>query len=201
MSNKQKIALAAPVVLFLFMYATHRLLANAYGSNIAWYAGFWIYWGVWGLAFPMLMIGKQRIAELIRPRKPTLRVLLWVAFPLLMTLIFRIITGTSYTKPNTLWMILVFSTTFGNGFFEEVLWRGVYMSLFPKRIIYRIIWPALWFALWHYSSGSLSPNTNVMGLMIGAGLFGLYLGYLALKTDTLWWCILAHTLGGIIMVA
>jgi hypothetical protein len=36
--------------------------------------------------------------------------------------------------------------------------------------------------------------------MVGAGLFGFYLIYLASKTNSLWWCIIAHVLGGIIMM-
>jgi hypothetical protein len=37
-------------------------------------------------------------------------------------------------------------------------------------------------------------------LMIGAGVFGFYLSYLARKTGTIWWGIVAHVVGGIIMV-
>ena len=149
---------------------------------------------------PLLIIGRENIRRLIHPRKPNTVVLLMVAFPLLMTLIFRILTGTAYSKPNVLWLILLVSTAFGNGFFEEILWRGVYMAVFPVRNFYRIIWPAVWFALWHYVPGSISPNSKVLGLMIGSALFGLYLGFLAKKTNTIWWGIVAHTLGGIIMV-
>jgi hypothetical protein len=40
----------------------------------------------------------------------------------------------------------------------------------------------------------------LMGLMIGSGLMGFYLSFLVHKTGTIWWAIVAHTLGGIIMV-
>ncbi len=97
-------------------------------------------------------------------------------------------------------MLLLLSTAFGNGFFEEVLWRGVYMQLFPENYFFRIIWPSTWFALWHYVPGSVSPSGNVIGLIIGAGFLGVYSSYLAKWTNTIWWSIVAHTLGGIIMV-
>jgi len=96
--------------------------------------------------------------------------------------------------------LLLLSTTFGNGFFEEVLWRGVYMKLFPGSLMFRIVWPSIWFALWHYAPGSVSSNGNIMALVIGAAFFGFYLSFLAKKTDTIWWCIVTHILGGIIMI-
>jgi membrane protease YdiL (CAAX protease family) len=199
-SKKQKIVVFAPIALLASMYFVYRQLAHVYGSQLAWYGGFWIYWLGWGAIFSFAMAGKEEISRLIRPRRPSTKVVLLVIFPLIMTVIFRILTGSQYAKPNALWTVLLISTAFGNGFFEEVLWRGVYLSFFPKNIFYSIIWPAFWFALWHYIPGSLSPNSNVIGLMIGSGLFGLYLGFLAKRTGAVWWCIVCHTLGGILMV-
>jgi membrane protease YdiL (CAAX protease family) len=91
------------------------------------------------------------------------------------------------------------STPFCNGFFEEVLWRGVYVKLFPRSVFYGMLWPSFWFAIWHYAPGSIFDG-NVAGLMIGAGFMGLYLSYLTRKTNTLWWAIVVHTLGGVIMI-
>jgi len=200
MSRKQKVAFFAPIVLIVCMYCIYQLLTQTYTNRVAWYSGFWIYWIAWCGLFSFLIIGKENLCKLIRPRKPDGKVLVLVAFPLIMTVVFRALTGTAYSKPSTLWIVLLISTAFGNGFFEETLWRGVYMNLFPKSIFYRIIWPAIWFGLWHYVPGSLSPNSNTIGLMLGSGLFGIYLGFVAKKTDTIWWCIVAHTLGGIVMV-
>ena len=56
-----------------------------------------------------------------------------------------------------------------------------------------------WFAIWHYAPGSVLKD-NVAGLMIGAGVMGLYLIYLTRKTNKLWWSIVTHFLGGIIMI-
>lgn len=201
MSKTQKIVALAPIALLVSMYLIYRQLANTYGSQFAWYAGFWIYWLGWGAIFSFMIAGRKVIFRLIRPRRPNLKVVLLVIFPLAMTVVFRVLTGSRYTKPSALWTVLLISTAFGNGFFEEVLWRGVYLKYFSENIFYSIIWPAFWFALWHYIPGSLSPNSNVIGLMIGAGLFGLYLGFLAKKTGSIWWCIVCHTLGGILMVA
>ena len=74
------------------------------------------------------------------------------------------------------------------------------MEFFPDSILLRIVWPNIWFALWHYVPGSVSSSGNVLGLMIGSGLMGFYLSFLAMKTKTIWWSIVVHTTGGFILI-
>jgi membrane protease YdiL (CAAX protease family) len=121
-------------------------------------------------------------------------------FPLLMAALYKFIPGMEYEKPSTWVFLLLISTNFGNGFFEELLWRGMYMSLFPGSILLRIVWPSIWFALWHYVPGSVHVDSNVIGLIVGSGLMGFYLSVLAKKTETIWWTIIVHTIGGFIMI-
>lgn len=106
----------------------------------------------------------------------------------------------AYKNPSVWIFLLLVSTNLGNGLFEEVLWRGTYMQLFPNSPFHRIVWPSIWFGLWHYVPGSVSPNGNVLPLMVGSALMGFYLSCLAKRTGTIWWAILAHAIGGFIMV-
>ena len=200
MNREQRIAIAVPPILIGFMYPIFHLLAGAFPDRIAWYIGLVIYWLVWGTAFPLLIIGKESIRTLVQPKKPDKQVLLLVAIPVVLALVVRLfIPGMGYEKESVWIFLLLLSTPFGNGFFEEVLWRGVYLKLFPNSILCRMIWPSFWFAIWHYVPGSVTGG-NVAGLMIGAGVMGLYLSYLAKRRNTIWWPIVAHCLGGIIMV-
>jgi membrane protease YdiL (CAAX protease family) len=84
-----------------------------------------------------------------------------------------------------------------NSFWEEVLWRGVYITLFPDNRWWAAVWPTLWFAVWHYAPGSLSPLTDVRTLMIGAGVLGASFSWLALKTRSIRTTAVAHILGGL----
>ncbi len=59
-----------------------------------------------------------------------------------------------------------------NSFWEEALWRGVYITLFPDNRWWSMVWPTVWFALWHYAPGSISPLADVRTLMMGAGVLG-----------------------------
>lgn len=198
MNLKQKIAVIAPLVLVAVMYPIFHLLAGVMNYRVAWYLGLAIYWIIWCCVFPLLIIGKEAIKTLIRPQKPDKKILLLIAIPLLGAVAGRLMLG-GYEKESVWIALLLFSTPFGNGFFEEVLWRGMYLRLFPDHLFYRMIWPSLWFALWHYAPGSVSSG-NPARLMIGAGVMGLYLSYLAKKRNTAWWGIVVHTVGGIIMV-
>jgi membrane protease YdiL (CAAX protease family) len=201
MDKKQKIAIAMPILLVVFTYPVFQLAATAFGNQmIGWYLGLLIYWVIWCIAFPLWIIGGESIQNLIRPQKLDKIVLLLVILPLLMAFIFKFVSGMEYGRASTWTLLLLLSITFGNGFFEEVLWRGVYLKLFPDNILYRMIWPNFCFAIWHYAPGSVSPNNNLMSLMVGAGLFGLYLSYLVKRTNTIWWSMVSHTLGGIIVI-
>jgi membrane protease YdiL (CAAX protease family) len=204
MNVKHKAATIAPVLVLVVMYPVFQGLARVFPDNwrIAWLLGLLIYWIMWGLGFSWLMIGKKTIKTLVKPQRPTLTIVLLVLFPLVLTALFKFIPGgTAYEKTDILIYSLVLLTPFFNGFFEEILWRGVYMTLFPRNLWLRIIWPSIWFALWHYSPGSISPNKgHVLALMIGALFLGFYSAFLAKRTNTVWWSIIVHVLGGIIIV-
>lgn len=60
---------------------------------------------------------------------------------------------------------------------------GIQLGWYLGLISYWIVWCAA-FSFW----------------IIGAGFFGVYLSVLANKTQTVWWGIVAHTLGGMVMV-
>ncbi|MGD8813072.1 MAG: CPBP family glutamic-type intramembrane protease [Anaerolineales bacterium] len=202
MNSKQRIAIVAPLMLIGVMYVIFNLLANAFGDSwrIAWYLGLIIYWLIWGGIFSSWMIGKESIRRIVRPQKLTLKILGMVLFPLAMAGLYKLIPGMAYDHPSIWLFLLLVSTTLGNGFFEELLWRGVYMEIFPNNILWRIIWPSIWFALWHYVPVSIAPDGNILGYIIGSGLMGFYLSLIARKTGTIYWTIIAHAVGGFIMI-
>lgn len=203
MNKKQLTAIVIPPVLIASMYPIFQVLAGAFAvDRIGWYLGLATYWILWGGVFPVVIIGRRDIATLIRPQKPDKKVLLLLAVPLLGASIVTFMPGMGYEKESAWILLLLLSTPFGNGFFEEVLWRGVYLKLFPDSVFYRMIWPSIWFGIWHYAPGSVSHGTvtGLIGLMVGSGAMGLYLSYLAKRTNTLWWPIVAHVIGGFIMI-
>jgi membrane protease YdiL (CAAX protease family) len=203
MSNKQIIAVIAPVVLVAVMTPIFRWYVRLFPTNwrIGWFLGLATYWITWCGIFPWLLVGKSNILELIKPQRLTWEVVVLLLIPLVGAGLYRLIPGMEYEKPQVWVLAILVLTTFGNGFFEEVLWRGVYLDLFPDNFLFGMLWPSLWFALWHYAPVSIAPEGNLVGMIVGSGVMGFYLSFLARRTGTIWWTIVMHTLGGFIMIS
>jgi membrane protease YdiL (CAAX protease family) len=200
MDTNQIIALIMPIVLLAIMYPIFQLLSRKFGNQAGWFWGLVTYWLLWGIVFSFALVGKETIINLVRPQKFTFQAVTFTAIPIIFAAIGRIFMGIKYEKASVwLWLGLLV-TAVGNGLFEEILWRGTYLALFPGSILFQIIWPSVWFGIWHYAPGSVSSRGNVRGLMVGAIFLGLFLSLLAKQTDTIWWSILGHTLAGIVMV-
>jgi len=204
MNRKQIIGIISPIIILFMMYPIFQFLSKVFQDNwrIGWILGLMTYWLIWGIAYPLFIVGKKNIRGIIKPQKVNMLILLLVLFPLVMTIIFKSIAGGMvYEKPNLFVTLLFIFSAFGNGFFEELLWRGIYMKLFPNNLWLRIAWPSIWFGLWHYAPGSISPdNEHILGLIIGSVFLGFYSGFMVKITNTIWWSIIIHTVGGIIMV-
>jgi membrane protease YdiL (CAAX protease family) len=202
MSNKEVVAVIAPVILVVVMIPVFRLYARVFAGNwrIGWYLGLVTYWLLWCGVLSLFLIGTSSIVKLIRPQRLTLEAFLLVMVPLVGANLYRLIPGMEYDKPALWVFILLISTNLGNGFFEELLWRGVYLDIFPNNFFLGMLWPSLWFALWHYAPGSIAPDGNPLGLVVGSGIMGFYFSFLARRTGTIWWTMIAHAIGGFIMI-
>ena len=200
MDSRQIIALLMPPLLLAVMLPTFRLLARKFGKSPAWYAGLVVYWILWGAAFTLLLLGPDTLLRLLHPPRIQLTAILLSAIPVAFAAVGRFFLGMRYEKPAPWVLFALLATAIGNGLFEELLWRGAYLVLFPNSIPFQMLWPSVWFGLWHYAPGSVSPGARPLGLMVSALFLGLFLSFLARQTGTLWWPILAHTLAGIVMV-
>jgi len=199
MKGKQIIGVIAPLGIILTMVPVFQYLAKEFGETLGWYLGFFPYWLIWCGLFPLWLIGKQRLREIIRPQRLEPKIVLLLAVPIVGAAAYKVVPGLNFAQTDPWYIVMMVSSVFGNGFFEEVLWRGVYMELFPKNLFIRIFWASIWFALWHYAPGSVSSDGNVIALIMGSGFFGFYLSFLVKKTNTIWWSIVGHTFGGMIM--
>ena len=204
MNRKQIFAIFSPILVLFTMYPIFHFLSILFHDNwrIGWLIGLMIYWLLWGFGYSILAIGKKNIRKLLHPQKLNIRLVLFILFPIFLSIIFKLIpAGITYDKPDKFILLLLIFSVFGNGLFEEIYWRGVYMKLFEKNLLFRIIWPSIWFGIWHYVPGSLNPDSShVIGLMIGAVFLGIYSSFIAWRTNTLWWSIIIHVTGGMIVV-
>jgi membrane protease YdiL (CAAX protease family) len=89
-------------------------------------------------------------------------------------------------------------TSFAGSVFEEILWRGIFLSLFLGFYSKRkaIIMAALGFSILHLINLTGDKATIwVMGQLVWAFILGLWYGYSIIKTDSLIPAMMAHWLG------
>src|SRR4051794_4195003 len=136
MAANQQVALIVPPVLIASMYGAFRYLTAVFGFPTGYLTAFALYWVGWCLFVPAAILRRDRLLRLFTRstvRSPKLsaitKVLLWwpLAFPLTFSFVPRI----SSTPP----VIVATSVLLGVvvGVTEEMLWRGLYVTLFPDR--------------------------------------------------------------------
>lgn len=195
---KQKVAILLPPVLFVVMYGVYQGFATLLGRNLGWYAGFAIYWPMFCIAIPLWLVGSKQIIESYKIIKIDLKYLLVYLFPVFMTLIGGLFMST--TERDIVSLIIWLGMSVGNGIFEEILWRGVYPTLFADNKLFGFAWPAIWFSIWHFAPGSLSQNFQPVVLVSGALMLGIFFGWGAFKTKSLFWASTGHTLSGVLQL-
>lgn len=195
MSVRQKIAYLMPPMIVLSMLGVFQAaLFILKDRQLAWYAGFLVYWPVWGVLYPLLLIGKENLLSLFRNKVP--RGWEWLLFSLPPIMVFLGTMVIRYDPSGLPTRIILVITSFLTGTLEEILWRGLFVYLFPKQLVNGYLWPALWFALWHFAPGTIS-NVPTVSLMAGALVLGLCWGLLAYRTGTIRWTALSHILTGV----
>jgi membrane protease YdiL (CAAX protease family) len=198
MNPRQIIALVAPILLFGSMYPVFQLLKKRIGREKAWFAGFWVYWSVWCILFPLLLLGPARLFGLFQVRVPDTIGWVLVVLPPAVSLLGRYVADFKYGHRGRMLLVMVVYALM-NGLLEEVLWRGVYIALFPGDYMWGLLWPGFWFAVWHFAPGSVS-RVSARALVAGALVLGLCLGWVALGTGTITWAVLTHSLAGLMTV-
>lgn len=204
MNNKQRIFIFALPILFITMLGTFQLFGILFesqifeGHEVAWWLGFFVYWPLYCVLFPVMILGKKEFRTLFAHKRLGFLGLLFLLFPPIIVFIGRFIM--EYDQAGTLGRIILVFHAFGNGILEEILWRGVSIKLFPDSKVWGVYWPSLWFGIWHLAPGSVSTTFSPWALMAGAVVFGLSWGMLAMKTKTIRWSIVSHTLTGLARV-
>jgi membrane protease YdiL (CAAX protease family) len=197
-NKKQKTAILLSPILFVIMFFVYQGFAILLGKELGWYAGFAIYWPIFCVAFPLLIIGSGRIIERYKIIKINPKYILVYLFPVFMTLIGGFFMSTS--ERDLAGLIVWLGMSVGNGFFEEILWRGVYPTLFPNSKLFGFVWPAIWFSIWHFAPGSLSQNFQPLVLVSGALMLSVFFGWGAFKTKSLFGASTGHTCSGLFQI-
>lgn len=206
-TGRQWLALAVPPLLTATMFLTFRQGVAWFGHPAGYLFAFLVYWVVWCLLLPAILLeGWRNVLGLFDPTKArpapsgvswkTTLLLLW---PLLFPLFFRFLPQLS--ELNT--PVLVISIVLGLaiGVTEEILWRGVYIRLFPGSVSLNTIYPSIMFALWHIAPQSVHANPSpggVASFVFYALILGLSYATHARKSGSIRGCTVSHCLHDIL---
>jgi hypothetical protein len=191
-TKRQRLAILAAPVLTVTMLPVYWLAADLLGREWGWYAGFLVYWPVWCVGLPLALLGWSEARDLLRagPMSPLSWVL--VTLPPVMAAVGRLAGAEGPDRP-LLWAAMALV----NGALEEMLWRGMYVRLFPGRLRWALAWPTVWFALWHLAPGSVAMGSDVWVLIGGAAVLGAALGWVAVRSRSIRWTVVSHMLAGL----
>ena len=186
-------ALAAPPLLIASTYHVFQALVGWLGVRWGYLGGFLFFWGFWCVGFSLWAIGREGIAAVLRDARPRLPRPAWLWLALLVlpvaggfaTVLLPALPTATLTVVAVAWLIAAVNATA-----EEVLWRGVYVRLFPGRLVAGWLYPAALFALWHISPTSI--RGSAITLVSAAAFLGLLYGWIAFRTGSIRYTIPAH---------
>jgi uncharacterized protein len=196
-SRWRTLFIVLPLLLFITTYFVFRLLLDNLPTAHGLFIGYLFYWGFWCLIIPFTLIrpaGMRRMFTPPRsPARPTPLMWLLLAVPAALTLVFVF----PAMLPVLTVPVVIFSVLFAlaNGVFQEMLWRGTYVTAFPEARGLGWLFPALGFGVWHLSPYlAFYGRLDLPGVLIalGALVSGLCWGWVALRTDSIRWTIASH---------
>jgi hypothetical protein len=195
--GRRAVALALPVAVPLAMVATFHVTRDRLGDHWGYVAGFGAYWATCA-GLSVALLGRSRMRHLfrdVRPRlgRPAALGLALLAWPAAGAITTRFIPEMGGATPAML--VTILGVAVANAVLEEILWRGVYITLWPGNRWLGWLWPAVGFAAWHFAPQVIHPSSMGSGVFVAASFFlGLTWGWVAFRTGTLRLVSISHVL-------
>ena len=192
---RHAIALALPVAVPIAMTASFRIAGDRLGPQAGYVAGFGIYWGTCA-ALSMALLGPGRVRSLsgdVRPRlgRPAALGAILLVWPPVGAIATRLLPEIGRATP--LMVGTIAGVAAANAVLEELLWRGVYISLWPANPWLGWVWPAFGFGLWHLAPQVIHPSAmGPVTYVVAATSLGLSWGWVARRTGSLRWVSVSH---------
>ena len=203
--------LTSSLKIFLFILPILLILSTAFvfvslskwlNAELGYVFGFLFYWLIWCFLVPLLILKKDGLLSLFKEEIPLFSKRNWLPAGLLVLIV--VITIVMYpptklaTAPAKL-LIIAIPIAIINGICEELLWRGLYVKVFPNNAIAGFIFPAIGFAFWHLSPQLVVPaGIGIWPFVLSTFFLGISYGWIAYRTRSIKWIAISHTLGGIL---
>lgn len=203
MSNPQKTTLLMlPLLLVPSTALVFTFAAKWLGKESGYLLGFVFYWVFWCLLVPLSILKSESSLTLFKEKKRLFQKSNWLPATLLVVIIAVTVAMYPPTRlsaaPIKL-LILVIPTAIINGICEELLWRGLYIKVFPENPALGIIYPSIGFALWHICPQLVFPaETGITPFVLSTFFLGISYAWISYRTGSIKWNVISHSLGGIL---
>ena len=152
------------------------------------------------LLLPLWVVGPKGLREMFkdsRPRfgKPAWLGMLFLVGPFVAPFFTMFLPSLGEVSIPVIMVSVLFAIT--NSTMEEVLWRGTYITVFPKSWLWSYWYPSFWFGYWHLSPQVIFPSQMPGGAFAFATIpifLGLVFGWVAKKTGSIRWTTVSHIL-------
>ena len=192
---RRLLTLAVPIAINVSMPIVYRRLARRFGPQRGYLAGFVVYWSAC-VAVPVAILGQRRTAGLLadvrRPGSFTVAVLALPPLGGLATETLPALRSGVRVDPPLLATAAVFAAT--NALAEELLWRGLFLAVFPENRLLGWAYPAIGFGLWHLAPQQVHPAPRPLAFCAAASVLGLVNGWAARRLGGIGTTTLSHAL-------
>jgi len=179
------------------MVVTFDVSSAWLGDQWGYVAGFGVYWATCA-GLSVALLGRRRVRDLfsdVRPRltKPVAVGVALLAWPAVGAITTRLIP--EMDNATLAMVVTILGVASANALLEEVLWRGVFITFWPRNPWLGWVWPAAGFAAWHFAPQVIHPSPMGPGVFVTASfLLGLSWGWIAFKTGGLRLVSISHVL-------
>jgi membrane protease YdiL (CAAX protease family) len=204
MTRSKTFLLFFPFLLLPIMMFVFRVGAAGLGQEAGYLLGFVCYWLIGCLGLPLMILGRVDFFDLWQESTPLFSRQNWAA-----ALLFLVITavtgwmyGREFWRAELLLILIAIPAASFNGVCEELLWRGLYVRLFPNNPWLSILYPALGFAAWHLAPLQVFPAIGgALPFVLSTFFLGLAYGFIAYRTSSARWTALSHSLNGVLALS
>jgi uncharacterized protein len=183
-------------ILGIIFFFTSRLI-NPY---IGYLIGKFAYWMLGCLIVPSILLKKNILNTMKMKEKFLVFENWWIIILFGITIIVPLFMYNTFDKViNSSAVILITAIPFSimNSVCEESLWRGCYLSIFKRNVLWAVFMPSFLFSLWHIAPQMALPHDNVILFAISTFPLGLVYAIMTYKTQSTFWSIIGHTISGI----
>jgi len=203
LTNPQKnFLLVLPALPILSTALIFVFASNWLGKEFGYLLGFILYWFIWCLLVPLIILKREEIVALFKEENPLFQKSNWLPAVLLVMIV--VITVIMYPPSGLLaapvkLLIIAIPVAIINGICEELLWRGLYVKAFQGNFVLGIVYPSIGFALWHISPQLVIPaETGIWPFVLSTFFLGISYAWISYRTSSIKWNAISHSIGGIL---